>query len=214
VPSFAVIVVEKPLAGFTLYCHGRDRIAALCDLLAAMSPPVCGPEGGTVQWNAQRTVRAMPSVLARTKLTALEVGARQLGLDVLIVYVKASTEIDSAFAKIVGDGAQALVVLADPITFTQRWKIAELAARNRLPAVYGPKEYAEAGGLMFYWAEETTLYQRTAAYVDKILKGAKPSDLPIEQPTRFALVINAKTAKELDLIIPPSLLARADEVIE
>jgi putative ABC transport system substrate-binding protein len=147
-------------------------------------------------------------------LAGLETGARRLGLELTPVRIRASDEIGSALDGIVANGAHALVVLADPVTFNHRRTLAELAARNRLPAVYALREYAEAGGLMSYWAEAATLYRRTAAYVDKILKGAKPSDLPIEQPTRFELIVNLKTAKALGLTIPPSLLARADEVIE
>jgi putative ABC transport system substrate-binding protein len=147
-------------------------------------------------------------------LAGLETGASKLGLDLAVIKVKAKEEIDEALAAIVAGGAQALIVLADPVTFNGRWRLAELAARNRLPAVYGLREYAEAGGLMSYWAEETTLFRRTAAYVDKILRGTKPLDLPIEQPTRYELIMNRKTANELGLTLPVSILARTDEVIE
>jgi putative ABC transport system substrate-binding protein len=91
---------------------------------------------------------------------------------------------------------------------------AELGLRHRVPAVYGLREHAEAGGLLSYWADSATLYRRTAAYVDKLLKGAKAADLPVEQPTKYELVINLRTARALGLTVPPSLLARADEVIE
>jgi putative ABC transport system substrate-binding protein len=97
---------------------------------------------------------------------------------------------------------------------TQRIRIAELAAKSRLPAIYGIPEHAGAGGLMAYAASRTDLFRRAATFVDKILKGAKPADLPVEQPTKFELVINLKTAKTLGLAIPPSLLQRADEVIQ
>ena len=108
----------------------------------------------------------------------------------------------------------ALIVVADPMFFDQRVRIADLAARQRLPSMYGLKEHADAGGLMSYSADFTDLYRRAATYVDKILKGAKPADLPVEQPTKFELVVNLKTAKAFSLAIPPSIVARADRVIE
>jgi putative ABC transport system substrate-binding protein len=110
--------------------------------------------------------------------------------------------------------AGALLVLLDPILARQRERIAELAAKGHLPAMYALRLHVEAGGLMAYGANIFDLYRRAAIYVDKILKGAKPGDLPIEQPTKFELVINMKTAKALGLTIPPSVLVRADQVIE
>ncbi len=106
------------------------------------------------------------------------------------------------------------VITADPITFTHRRLIADLAVKNRLPATSVLSEFVEAGGFMSYGADLRDLYRRAATYVDKILKGAKPADLPVEQPTKFDLVINLKTAKALGLTIPQSLLGRADEVIQ
>jgi putative ABC transport system substrate-binding protein len=125
-------------------------------------------------------------------------------------------EIDSAFAAMTRKRAGALLVLLDPTLARapQRERIAELAARSRLPAMYALRLHVEAGGLMAYGADVFDLYRRCGVYVDKILKGAKPGDLPIEQPTKFDLVINLKTAKALGLTIPPSVLARADQVIE
>ncbi len=123
-------------------------------------------------------------------------------------------KVESAFAAMTRERASALVILADPIFTDQRRQIAELAAKRRMPSVYGVREYAEAGGLMVYGANLLDLERRAATFVDKILKGAKPADLPIEQPTKFELVINLKTAKALGLTIPPSLLLRADQVIE
>jgi len=111
-------------------------------------------------------------------------------------------------------GASGLLVLEDPLTFSARRQIADLAAKLRLPSLYGYKDFAEAGGLMSYGTDRQQIYRRAAEYVDKILKGAKPADLAVEQPSKFELVINLKTAKALGLTIPPSLLARADQVIE
>jgi putative ABC transport system substrate-binding protein len=107
----------------------------------------------------------------------------------------------------------ALVVLGSPILNSQRTRIVELATKSRLPATYSRPEYVEGGGLMTYGVKMTELFRRTATYVDKILKGAKPADLPVEQPTKFELVINLRTAKQIGLTIPPNVLARADRVI-
>jgi putative ABC transport system substrate-binding protein len=110
--------------------------------------------------------------------------------------------------------AGALAVLPSSMLFNERRRLVDLAAKNRLPAVYPYREAVDAGGLMAYGANFADLYRRAATYVDKILKGAKPGDLPVEQPTKFELVINLKTAKALGLTIPQSLLGRADQVIE
>jgi putative ABC transport system substrate-binding protein len=114
----------------------------------------------------------------------------------------------------ISGGAGALIVVDDPLTVSYRMQIANFAAQNRLPAIYGFREFAEVGGLMALGVNLADLYRRAPIYVDKILKGAKPADLPVEQPTKFDLVINLKTAKALGLTIPPSLLQRADQVIE
>jgi putative ABC transport system substrate-binding protein len=123
-------------------------------------------------------------------------------------------EFESAFAAMVRERANGVVVAQDPVTLGSRGQVVQLAARSRLPAVYGLREFTEAGGLMSYGPNIAAQFRRAATYVDKILKGAKPGDLPIEQPTKFELVINLKTAKALGLTIPPSLRQRADQVIE
>jgi putative ABC transport system substrate-binding protein len=128
--------------------------------------------------------------------------------------VRNPAEIDSAFAAMTRERAGALLTLSDAIFDTQQRQILELAAQRRLPAIFGNRQYAEAGGLAAYGADFLDLERRAATYVDKILKGAKPADLPVEQPTKFELVINLKTAKALGLTIPASLLQRADQVIE
>jgi ABC-type uncharacterized transport system substrate-binding protein len=114
----------------------------------------------------------------------------------------------------VSAGVGGLLVLGDPLTYSLRREIADLLAKLRLPAVYPSREWAEAGGLLSYGADRRQVYRRAGEYVDKILKGARPGDLPVEQPTKFELVLNLKTAKTLGLTIPPSLLQRADQVIE
>jgi len=147
------------------------------------------------------------------QLREAEVAARALGVRLQPLEARGPQEIDSAFAAMTRERAGALVVLVDAIFTSQRTQIAELAAKRRLPAVYGLREHAEAGGLMVYSANPLDLERRAATYVDKILKGRKPADLPVEQPTRFELVINLKTAKALGLTFPPSVLVRAEEVI-
>jgi putative ABC transport system substrate-binding protein len=143
-----------------------------------------------------------------------EAAARTLGVRLQTLEARAPQEIDSAFVAMTRDRVDALVVLADSLFTNQRRQIAELAAKRRLPAVYGLREHVEAGGLMVYGANPLDMERRAATFVDKILKGAKPADLPIEQPSKIELVINVKTAKALGLTIPDSLLRRADELIQ
>ena len=140
--------------------------------------------------------------------------ARALGVRLQPLEARGPSEIDSAFARMTSEQASAVIVLVDAMLLDHRTQIADLAARRRLPAVYGLSDHAEAGGLMAYGPNRLAIVRRAATYVDKILKGAKPGDLPIEQPTKFELVINLKTAKALGLTIPPSLLQRADQIIE
>ena len=147
-------------------------------------------------------------------LKEMEVAARSLRVQLQPLGVRTPDEFDSAFSAMTRARADALIVFGDPIFFLHRTRLADLTAKNRLPAMYGLTEHAEAGGLMAYSANFADVARRAATYVDKILKGAKPGDLPIELPTRFELVINLKTAKALGLTIPPSLLQRADQVID
>jgi putative ABC transport system substrate-binding protein len=140
--------------------------------------------------------------------------ARTLAVRLQIVEVRGPGDIDRAFAAMTLERAGAVVVLVDALLLDHRTRIADLAARHRLPSVYGLPDHAEAGGLLMYGGSDRDRFRRAAAYVDKILKGARPGDLPVEQPTTFELVINLKTAKALGLTIPPSLLQRADQVIE
>jgi putative ABC transport system substrate-binding protein len=140
--------------------------------------------------------------------------AQALGLRPQRVEVRDATEFERAFSDMARDRAEALVVDNDALFWDHRKELADLALKHRLPTMSEYREFVEAGGLMFYAVDDRDLYRRAATYVDKILKGAKPADLPVEQPTKFQFVINLKTAKTLGLTIPPSLLARADEVIE
>ena len=144
----------------------------------------------------------------------VEEAARSLGLALQSVEVRRPAEFDGAFAAMVQGRAEGLLVLGDPLVFEYRARLAGLAERYRLPTVYPLREYVDAGDLISYGVDLSDLYRRAAVHVDKILKGAKPADLPVEQPTKFELVINLKTAKALGLTIPQSLLLRADEVIQ
>jgi putative ABC transport system substrate-binding protein len=148
------------------------------------------------------------------QLREAEAAARALGVQLHTLEARNPQEIDSAFAAMTREGVGALLILPDSIFGTQRRQIAELAVQRRLPAIFITRDFAEAGGLMAYSANFLDLERRAATYVHKILKGAKPADLPIEQPTKFELVINLKTSQALGITIPPMLLFQADEVIQ
>jgi putative ABC transport system substrate-binding protein len=147
-------------------------------------------------------------------LKAAEVAGQALGVRLQFVEARSPADFDRAFSDMTRGRAGALTLLSGQMFLNERRRLADLAAKNRLPAVYSFRDYVDAGGLMSYGANPADLLRRAATYVDKILKGAKPADLPVEQPTKFELVINLKTAKALGLTIPPSLLQRADEVIQ
>jgi ABC-type uncharacterized transport system substrate-binding protein len=149
----------------------------------------------------------------KDRLKQADVAARALGVRLQVVEVRVPADIDRAFSDMTRARAGALTVLGSFMFDTERRRLVDLAAKNRLPAVYTVRSFVDAGGLMSYGPNLADLYRRAASYVDKILKGAKPADLPVEQPTKFDLVINLKTAKALGLTIPQSLLLRADEVI-
>ena len=140
--------------------------------------------------------------------------ARNLGVALPVVEATTAEELDIAFAAAAAQHPDAISVFGDALTFNNAPRVTALAAKHRLPAIYFGRLFATNGGLMSYSPDIPDLFFRAGGYVDKILKGTKPSDLPVEQPTKFELVINLKTAKELGLTVPPSLLARADEVIE
>jgi len=143
-----------------------------------------------------------------------EVAARSLGVKLQALEVRSPNDLESAFQAAIRARAGALFVPDSALFYTHRTRIVELAAKHRLPAIYGIREFVESGGLISYGASIPDSYRRAAAYVDKILKGAKPADLPVEQPTKFELVINLKTAKALGLTFPHSILVRADHVIQ
>jgi len=158
-------------------------------------------------WNS-----ANPSHGLQSKET--HAAAQAMGLQLQSLEVRSSREFDSAFETALRERAQALITLPEPLFNTHLKRIVEFAAKNRLPAMYAVPEFADTGGLMAYGPSYPDLYRRAATYVDKILKGAKPADLPVEQPTKIEFIINLKTAKQIGLTIPPNVLVRADKVIK
>ena len=178
--------------------------------LELLKQAVPGVSRVAVLWHpgaaAERTSKDM--------LKVAEVAGRALRVRLQFVEARGPENFDSAFSEMTSARAGALTVLAGTMFINERKRLVDLAAKNRLPAVYPLREFVDAGGLMSYGADDADLFRRAATYVAKILKGTKPSDLPVEQPTKFDLVINLKTAKALGLTIPPSLLGRADEIIQ
>jgi putative ABC transport system substrate-binding protein len=170
----------------------------------------------TVPQNARIAVLANPaSPHYEPRMHTLTVAAQALGVHLHVVELRRADELDSAFAAMIQAGADALIVLEDSLLLPGlRGRTVDLAAKHRLPAMYDRRQVVEAGGLMSYGPPIPENYRRAAVYVDKILKGAKPADLPVEQPTKFELVINLKTAEALGRTIPPTLLFQADEVIK
>jgi putative ABC transport system substrate-binding protein len=150
---------------------------------------------------------------AAQTLREVELAAGALKVKVQYTDVRGPKDIETAFRAASKGRAEAVLVLAGPGLAAHRTQILDAAVKNRLPAIYPQIEYTEAGGLVYYGANTPDLDRRTATYVDKILKGAKPADLPVEQPTKFEFVINLKAAKQIGLTIPPNVLARADRVI-
>jgi putative ABC transport system substrate-binding protein len=187
--------------------------------LATISPELVGKQLEMLKAVAPKVSRVavlqnpdQPSHARAVQLA--EEPARAHGVQLQVVKARTPSEIDAAFAAMRSQRAGGLLVMRDAVFRAQRAQIVGLAAKSRLPAVYGLREEAEAGGLMAYGSSVPQLFRRAATYVDKILKGAKPADLPVEQPTKFELVINMKTAKRLGLTVPQSLLLQADLVIE
>jgi ABC-type uncharacterized transport system substrate-binding protein len=145
---------------------------------------------------------------------AVEAGGEKLAVELLMLPAQTAEDLDAAFSTMTRERVDAFLVVASPLSRVQRFHLAELELSHRLPGMFGGRDNVEAGGLMSYAADLNDLSRRAAAYIDKILKGAKTADLPVEQASRYELVINLKTAKALGLTVPPTLLARADEVIE
>lgn len=190
------------ITGVSLFA-GREIFGKRLELLKEAAPTVARV---AVLWNPINP----GTPLAFTELRA---PARALGVTLLSLEARGPQEPQRALAAMPREHADALLVMEDPLTLTYLRDIVAVAEKNRMPAVYGSRNYVDAGGLMAYATNFADLYRRAAVYVDKILKGAKPADLPVEQPTKFELVINLTTAKALGLTLPQSLLLRADEVI-
>jgi len=188
--------------------------------LSALSPELSGKRLGllkeVVPGLARVTIIWNPDVRgALFDYKETEAAARSMRLQLHSVEVSRSEDLDRGFSAVTKQRAQALIVQTpNPVLFANRSQIASFAQRTRLPSMYGQREFADAGGLITYGPNTADLWRRAAAYIDKILKGAKPADLPVEQPTKFELVINLKTATTLGLTIPQSLLVRADEIIQ
>ena len=179
---------------------GGKRLQLLMEVVPAVSRVA-------ILWNAANPAPAL--VVKET-----EAAARTLGVRLQSLEVRGPDDYERAFQAAISGRAGALIAVEDPLVLTHQARIVAFAAKRRLPAMYPNREYVDAGGLMSYGANFRELFRRAATYVDKILKGAAPADLPVEQPTRFELVINMKTAKALGLTIPPSVMVRADQVIQ
>jgi putative ABC transport system substrate-binding protein len=176
--------------------------------LQLLTEAVPGVSRVAILWNPAN------AVFQAQMLRETEAAARTLRVELRLVEARSPGDLESALRAMSGQGASAILILPDPVFATHRARLVELVAKTGLPAMHGVRQAAEAGGLMSYGPNYFELGMRGAYYVDKILKGAKPADLPVEQPTKFELVINLKTAKTLGLTIPPSVLVRADEVIQ
>jgi len=205
VGSGIVASLARPGANITGWTHlGLELRAKYLDLLKQAVPEAIR---FGVLWNPANQVH-------RPSLKVIEAAAQELKVELNPVGVRDPKELESTFSTLVGKRVDALVVFPDGMFLAQAPLITALATRSRIPAIYGVREFAEAGGLMAYGANLSDMHRRGAYFVDRILKGAKPADLPVEQPMRFELVINMKTAKALGITFPPTILIRADQVIQ
>jgi putative ABC transport system substrate-binding protein len=191
------------ITGLT-FLTGPEIAGKQLELLKAVAPAA-----SRIAVLANPTNRAHASLIRQ-----LQAAARTIGVQLQVQDARSPDQLDAAFAAMAKARATALVVVTDAMLFGQRQRIVELASASRLPAMYYQREFVDEGGLISYGASITDMYHRAATHVDKILKGARPADLPVEQPTKFELVINLKTARSLGLTIPQSVILRADQVIE
>jgi putative ABC transport system substrate-binding protein len=200
-----VASLAKPGGNITGLTHlapelGGKRLELLKDIVAQLSRVAVLTDPGTGGHAPQ--------------IKELEVAARALGLQLRSVEVRGANELESAFSAMTTGRAGAFIALQQPTLDRLRERIVDLAAKNRLPAMYPNSEYVETGGLMSYAADIVAMFRRAATYVDKILKGTQPANLPVEQPTKFDFIVNLKSAKQIGLTIPPNVLAKADRVIK
>jgi putative ABC transport system substrate-binding protein len=194
--------------------HPGGNLTGLSNLAAGLLGKRLGMLVETVPNPGCVAVLGNPRNASWTDWREITAVAKTLGIEPKAIAARSESELATAFTEIAGQHCGALLVMSDAIYFGARVRLAELAARHGVPASYDNRQIAAAGGLMSYGPNTNDMVRRAASYVDKILKGANPADLPIEQPTRFELVINMKTAKALGLTVPQALLAGADEVIE
>jgi putative ABC transport system substrate-binding protein len=195
--------------------HPGGNITGLSNIASELSPKLLEMLHSMVPKLSRVAILVNPDNSSNTAgLKNVQAAVQRTGVTIRSLDARTPQEIENAFSQMAREKAGALIVMLDPFFNQQVRQIAELAAKNRLPAISGIREYVEAGILMSYGPSFADMYRRVATYVDKILKGAKPADLPVEQPTQFELFINRKTAKALGLTIPQELLLRADKVIE
>jgi putative tryptophan/tyrosine transport system substrate-binding protein len=216
VPIIMTPSADPAVAGFVASLeHPGGNITGITEMMPELTPQRLGMLKQIVPALSRAAILWRPGTLSDATIEKVK-EARPDGADIQLQLIAASgpADFEAGFAAMKQEGAEALVVLVNPIFFLQRKQIIDRATDHRLPAIYEWKGFAQSGGLISYGAVVGEVYRRAAGYVDKILKGAKPGDLPVEPPIKTELVINRKTAAALGLTIPPSLLARADEVIE
>ena len=205
VGSGLVATLARPGGNITGVSNlSRDLSSKMVELLVAVVPGI----------NRLAVLRIPANPSSALQLQETEAAARSMNLALQVVELRSAAELDAAFASMSRSRAMGVIIFPEPMMVSERHRIADLALRNRLPTIFARRENVEAGGLLSYGSSLSDQFRYAATFVDKILKGAKPGDLPVEQPTKFELVINMKTAKALGLTMPQSLLLRADEVIE
>ena len=216
IPIVFALVPDPVAAGFVVSL-GRPG-GNITGLTSTAGPEIAGKRVELLKEAVPEITRVAilsnpPDPLAVAFLRETQMAARSLGVQLQVVEVRGPKELDSAFSAIMREGAGGVVELGHVMFYAERKRIAELAVKNRLPTMYAYRESVDAGGFVCYAANFPDLMRRAATYVDKILKGAKAADLPVEQPTKFEFIINLKAAKQIGLTIPPNVLARADRVI-
>ncbi len=216
IPIVFVVHADPVRTGHvTSLARPGGNITGLANLMSDLAPKLLELLSSAVPVAKQIAVLWNPDTPSHTPaLKEVEEAGRTLRMQLQAVGARTAAELEGAFTAMARARAQAVLVLSSPLFLAERQRVAKLATTHRLPSISDLREYVEAGGLMSYGANYEDLFRRGAVYVDRILKGAKPAELPVQQATKFELVINLKTAKALGLTIPPSLLRRADEIIQ